>query len=134
VAAHTGSGTCAGCHSQIINPLGFALENFDAMGQLRTTDNGKPVDTSSEYLFSDGVKAFAGITELIALLGDSQQAHGCYTANLTEFALARDIAGGEGALVTELQRMSRDDDTSIKDILLTMVKNPLFVTAKGGAK
>jgi hypothetical protein len=134
VIGHTGSGTCAGCHLQIINPLGFALENFDAMGQLRTTDNGKPVDTSGEYRFADGVKTFGGINELVQLIGDSQQAHGCYAANLTEFALARDIAGGEGELVTELQRLSLEEDTSVKDILLTMVKSPLFVTAKAGAK
>ena len=77
---------------------------------------------------------FTGISDLVTLIGDSQQAHGCYTANLTEFALARDIAGGEGELVTELQRSSLEEDTSIKDILLTMVKNPLFVTAKGGVQ
>jgi hypothetical protein len=134
VATHTGQGSCAGCHMQIINPLGFALENFDAMGQIRTTDNGKPVDTSGDYLFADGLKAFTGIKDLVELLGDSLQAHGCYAANLAEFALARDIAGGEGELVEELQRMSIEGDASIKDILLTMVKNPLFVTAKGGAK
>jgi hypothetical protein len=134
VIGHTGSGTCAGCHLQIINPLGFALENFDAMGQLRTTDNGKPVDTSGEYQFGDSTMTFAGIEDLVALIGESQQAHGCYAANLTEFALARDIAGGEGELVTELQRMSLEENTSIKDILLTMVKSPVFSTAKGGAK
>jgi hypothetical protein len=134
VTAHTGTGTCAGCHLQIINPVGFALENFDAMGQLRTTDNGKPVDTSGEYRFGDETMSFAGIKDLVELIGESQQAHGCYAANLTEFSLARDIAGGEGELVGELQRMSLEDDTSIKDILLTMVKSPLFVTAKGGAK
>jgi hypothetical protein len=134
VATHTGSGTCAGCHAQIINPLGFALENFDALGQLRTTDNGKAVDTSGEYQFADGVKAFAGISDLVGLISDSQQAHGCYAANLAEFALARDLAGGDGELVSELQRASLEDDTSIKDILLTMVKSSLFVTAQGGAQ
>ena len=134
VIGHTGSGTCAGCHLKIINPLGFALENFDAMGQLRTTDNGKPVDTSGEYEFGDSTMTFAGIEDLAELLAESQQAHGCYAANLTEFALARDIAAGEGELVTELQRMSLEENTSIQDILLTMVKDPVFSTAKGGVK
>lgn len=134
VTAHTGSGACAGCHLQIINPLGYALENFDAMGQIRTMDNGKPVDTASEYLFSDGLKSFSGITELVQLLGESQEAHGCYAANLTEFTLARDIAGGEGDMVKELQRMSLEDNSSIKDILLAVVTSPVFVTARGGEK
>ncbi|MEN9676957.1 MAG: hypothetical protein RIS76_2853 [Verrucomicrobiota bacterium] len=44
---------CMGCHSTI-NPLGFSLENFDAVGRFRTTDNAKPVDAQSEYLTADG--------------------------------------------------------------------------------
>ena len=36
-----------GCHDAYINPLGFAFENFDGMGRVRSTDNDKPVDTSS---------------------------------------------------------------------------------------
>jgi len=132
VEAHTGEGFCGGCHAQIINPLGFALEGFDAMGQARSTDNGKPVNTTGEYAFSDGVKTFTGIADLAALLGESQQAHGCYAANLSEYALARDLAGGDAELVSELQEMSLEQDLSIKDVLTKMVQSSLFVNAKGG--
>lgn len=44
---------CNGCHS-VINPLGFALENFDAVGRWRTMDNQKPVDTTSQYEAASG--------------------------------------------------------------------------------
>jgi len=44
---------CMGCHSTI-NPLGFSLENFDAVGRFRTTDNAKPVDAQAEYLTAEG--------------------------------------------------------------------------------
>ncbi len=134
VTAHTGQGVCAGCHGKIINPLGFALENFDAMGQVRTTDNGKPVDTTGEYAFTDGLKSFNDVTELVGLLADSQQAHGCYSANLAEFALARDVAGGEGQLVEGMQTISMDDDASVKQLLLATVQSPIFTTAKAGAQ
>ena len=46
---------CMSCHS-VINPLGFALENFDAVGRWRTSDNNKPVDAKSEYTTADGKK------------------------------------------------------------------------------
>ncbi len=49
----TKSDNCMACHS-IINPLGFALENYDAAGRFRTQDNGKPVDASSEYTTAEG--------------------------------------------------------------------------------
>src|SRR3712207_6891775 len=42
---------CMGCHA-VINPLGFSLENFDAVGRFRTTDNNKPVDRKSTRLNS----------------------------------------------------------------------------------
>ncbi|HLU66252.1 MAG TPA: DUF1592 domain-containing protein, partial [Kofleriaceae bacterium] len=51
----TGEGTCGeGCHATIINPIGFALENYDALGQWRTEDNGRPVDAADTYTFEDG--------------------------------------------------------------------------------
>jgi hypothetical protein len=45
---------CQGCHS-VINPLGFSLEHFDAVGKFRTRENGKPIDAVSEYITDDGV-------------------------------------------------------------------------------
>lgn len=134
VTAHTGEGSCAGCHNNVINPLGFALENFDAIGQMRSTDNGKPVDTTGEYNFNDGSKSFDGITELVSLIGDSLQAHGCYAANLTEFVLGHDLASNEATLVTELQDASLDDDLSIQNILLHVIRSPQFAMAQGGTQ
>lgn len=133
VAAHTGQGICAGCHDGIINPLGFAFEGFDAMGRARATDNGKPVDTSGQYAFNDGSKSFGGAAELASLLSESQQAHGCYQANLAEFALARDLAGGDGPLVSELQAKSLTARLSLRDSLLALVQSREFTTAEGGA-
>ncbi|MEK0449790.1 MAG: hypothetical protein RL088_2058 [Verrucomicrobiota bacterium] len=49
----TNKTSCMSCHVTI-NPLGFALENFDAVGRFRTTDNSKPVNPVSDYITSDG--------------------------------------------------------------------------------
>lgn len=53
VAKLTRGENCMGCHA-VINPLGFSLEGFDAVGRARTTDHGKPVDTVSTYTDDDG--------------------------------------------------------------------------------
>ncbi len=45
--------SCMTCH-EMINPLGFALENFDAVGRFRTEENGRPIDTRSEFPAMDG--------------------------------------------------------------------------------
>ncbi|MEO6035047.1 MAG: DUF1592 domain-containing protein [Verrucomicrobiota bacterium] len=53
VATLTRSESCQTCHS-VINPLGFSLENFDAVGKFRTTDNDQPIDAASDYVSDDG--------------------------------------------------------------------------------
>lgn len=139
VSAHTGPGTCgAGCHATIINPIGFAFESFDALGQLRDTDNGKPVDTAGEYQFADGLKAFDGAAELMQLIAESPQAHACFAEHLTKFSLGRDLIEADRPLVDELEASSLSDARSIKELLLAVVTSPTFshrptVAARGGA-
>lgn len=134
VTAHTSQGACGACHNTAINPLGFAFEGFDAMGQSRTMDNGKPIDTSGQYAFTDGAKSFTGASELVALMAESQQAHGCFSANVAEFALARDVAGLDQELVTGLQEQSLGQRLSVKDSLLAVVQSKAFTVALGGAR
>jgi hypothetical protein len=124
VTAHTGTGTCGeGCHSVIINPLGFAFENFDAIGQARTMDNGKPVDTRDSYELATGLVEFAGAPELMEILAESPEAHACYARNLAEYALSRDMDEGDRALVNELTQTSMGATGSVKAMLLAAVQN-----------
>jgi uncharacterized protein DUF1592/uncharacterized protein DUF1588/uncharacterized protein DUF1585/uncharacterized protein DUF1595/uncharacterized protein DUF1587 len=127
VSAHTGPGTCgAGCHATIINPIGFAFENFDALGQLRDTDNGKPVDTAGEYAFADGLKGFDGATGLMQLLAESPQAHACFAEHLMQFTLGRDLVEADRPLVDRLEAASLASRSSIKDLVLSVVTDPGF--------
>jgi Protein of unknown function (DUF1592)/Protein of unknown function (DUF1588)/Protein of unknown function (DUF1595)/Protein of unknown function (DUF1587)/Protein of unknown function (DUF1585) len=129
VSAHTGKGTCGeSCHGVYINPIGFAFENFDAMGQPRTTDNGKPIDTTSEYDFTDGTKAFAGAPELMQLMADEGQTHGSYAGHLAEFTLARDVDESDRTFVRGLQQTSMTPSSSIKQIVLSVIESPAFRT------
>ena len=132
VTAHTGEGVCGGCHLTVINPLGFAFENFDAMGQLRTTDNGNPVNTADAYELSSGLVPFAGAPELMAILAESPDAHACYARHASEFALARDMDEADRPLVNELTLASMSATGSIKAMLLAVVRSPTFSVRTGG--
>ncbi len=59
---HRENEPCASCH-KIMDPIGFSLENFDAIGQWRTTDDGSPIDTRRACWWTarkmDGVRACA---------------------------------------------------------------------------
>jgi len=133
VEAHTGSGSCAGCHATLINPIGFAFENFDAMGQSRTMDNGNPVDTTGEVELSDGMHTFDGAPALVALLAESPGVHGCYTKHLAEYTLARDMATGDRTLVDSIEGISMNDNAGTKAMVLSIISQPSFLTRTGGA-
>jgi hypothetical protein len=128
VTAFTGKGTCGeSCHGNYINPIGFAFENFDAMGQVRTMDNGKTIDTTGAYPFADGTQSFAGAPALLAMLAAQAQPHQTYSANLAEFVLARDVAEKDRAFIETLGQTSLGAG-SIKQVALAIIKSPAFTT------
>jgi len=82
VSLQTKGANCQTCHT-VINPLGFPLESFDAIGKYRQTDNNKPVDTTGGYLTESGErKAFNGPVELAAFLADSPEAHAAFVEQM----------------------------------------------------
>jgi hypothetical protein len=85
VILQTKPATCMTCHA-VINPLGFPLENFDAVGRFREKDRGKPVDTKGGYQTRAGKTApVTGPRELAAFLADSPEAHAAFVEQMFEF-------------------------------------------------
>jgi hypothetical protein len=135
VNAHTGPNTCGeGCHSTLINPIGFAFESFDAIGRSRTMDNGLPVDTTGEVETTSGMKAFTGAPELVNILANDAVVHGCYAIHIAEYALSRDIGSADRALVDGLEGISMNANASIKGMVLAIVGSPSFLTRTGGVQ
>ncbi len=137
VDAHTkGCGTI--CHNNMINPLGFAFENFDGMGQYRETEmNGTealPIDSSGSFDFVDGTKSYKSATELMKVLAADQQAHLCYSKKLASYGLQRDIVETDLPLLAELSSVSTSASGSVKQVLLDLVKQDAFRIRAGGAK
>ena len=82
IALQTSQESCVACHA-VINPLGFALEQFDAVGRRRETENGKPIDASGHYETRAGTVAqFAGARELAAFLADSEETHDAFAQQM----------------------------------------------------
>ena len=73
---------CMACHATI-NPLGFSLENFDAIGRWQTVDNDKPVDTKSEFTDDDGgTMELKSARDVAAFAADSKAAQGAFVKQL----------------------------------------------------
>jgi hypothetical protein len=61
---HRANPTCASCHAKM-DPIGFALETFDATGRYRTEENGRPIDNASNLPDGTPVKGIDGVRQLI---------------------------------------------------------------------
>jgi hypothetical protein len=130
----TGTTPCGdGCHDAYINPLGFAFENFDGLGRLRTTDNGVPVNTAASYPFADGTQAFASAQELMGIMATTEMAHACYAKHVAGYAMQRELGLGDAELIGGLMSASLNQGASVKQLLLNLVAHPAFYTRNGGS-
>jgi hypothetical protein len=136
VDEHT-KGCGSQCHNNMINPLGFAFEHFDGMGQYRDTETNRgeqlPIDSSGSFTFVDGAKTYQNAAELMQLLATNQQAHLCYAKKLTSFSLQRNVTEEDLPLVAELASPSTSGSASLKAVLLNLVKKDAFRVRSGGA-
>lgn len=126
VDAHTGKGTCGeSCHGTLINPIGFAFENYDAIGQFRTMDNGYPVNAAAEYMLGGQAKKFENAVELSQVLAESKEAHRCYAQHWLEFAYGRASTKADNQTLDKLAEESLTG-LSVKSLFLSLVESDAF--------
>jgi hypothetical protein len=128
VEATTGKGTCGqACHSALFNPLGYAFENYDAIGKYRTTDHGKPVDAADSYTLDDQLKPFSNGVELSHLIAEAKQTHDCYVHKMMTYLHGRLLAPEEQPMVDYYARRSRAGQVSLHDLELALVTSDAFL-------
>ncbi|HEY3496721.1 MAG TPA: DUF1588 domain-containing protein [Polyangiaceae bacterium] len=76
---------CVGCHVPYIDPLGFSLEHFDAMGNFRETENSLPIDASGHW-YTAGSVTFSDFPELAAWLSESPDVASCLARKFFQYA------------------------------------------------
>ena len=123
LAQHRKNPACAVCHAPM-DPLGFALENFDAIGKWRTTDANTPVDASAEL--PDGTR-FTGPVELRAVLLErrDQFVH-TVTEKLLTYALGRGLEYYDRPVIRHIAREAASDDYRWSSLILGVVKSTPF--------
>ena len=82
---------CQSCHS-MINPLGFTLENYDALGRFRTEEGGKPIDANGDYRTRTGeLVKFHGVRDLANYLADSDETRSSVVEQLFHYMIKQPI-------------------------------------------
>ena len=120
---HRANPACASCH-KVMDPLGFALENFDATGKWRTTDGGNPIDASGAT--PDGIQ-FQGPAELRKLLlTHPDQFVTTVTEKLLTYALGRGVEYSDAPAVRGILREAAAGNYRWSALLVGIVKSTPF--------
>jgi hypothetical protein len=121
--AHHTNPTCATCH-KMFEPLGFAMENFDAVGKWRTSDNGNAIDSLG--IITDGTEldGLKGLRDLTVRKSDlfAQSV----TERLLTFALGRGLDYQDMPLVRAITREAAKNDYRFSSMLMGVIQSPAF--------
>ena len=120
---HRANPACASCH-KMMDPIGFALENFDATGQWRTHDAGQPIDASG--LLVDGSKLDGVVSLRTALVRYSPQFVRTFTEKLLTYAMGRGVDYGDMPYVRSIVRESAKNDYRLSSVILEIVRSVPF--------
>ena len=120
---HRANPACASCHT-MMDPIGFALENFDAIGAWRTKDGGFPVDTSGQLV--DGTKVDGPVSLRNALVAKSGSFLRVFTEKLLTYALGRGLEPYDMPTVRAIHREAAKEDNRFTSLVLAIVKSPPF--------
>jgi len=113
----TRDGTCMSCHS-VINPLGFSLENFDAIGRWRTKDENKPVDPVSELpLENDQILRLTGPRDIVNHVVDQPDGQRTFIRHLFHHTIKQTPAAYGPETLDQLQKAFVQQEFNIQKIL-----------------
>lgn len=124
-AVHATNAACSGCHEQM-DPIGFGLESYDALGRFRATEEGRPdcpVEGEGEL---SGIGTFRGPGELADLLITSGRLETCFAEQLFRFVMGRQERTEDRATIEALTEHMRELDHRFDALLLDLVSLPAF--------
>jgi mono/diheme cytochrome c family protein len=122
--AHRANAVCASCHARM-DPIGFALENYDAVGQWRSEDAGAPIDASGQLPDGTRFEGPAGLTQVL-LTRYRDDFVRTATEKLLTYALGRGVEYYDNPTVRAISREAARDNYRISSWILAIVKSTPF--------
>lgn len=133
---HSSDPSCSGCH-RFIDPVGFGLEHYDALGAWRDTDAGHAIDASGELvgipqLSDPEVYPFEGPAQLASVLAESDAVAQCLSTMTWRWAHGREEADDESCGVEDAAAAFAAGDQVIVDLLVDVLSGDGFAVRAGG--
>jgi hypothetical protein len=122
---HRKNPACASCH-QVMDPLGFGLESYDAVGRYRTTENGKAIDATGDLTLDGEHLAFDGAVELSKFVAESPLTRRCFASKWFTYAFGRPNGTDDAFTVDDLQKAFAEPTSPIKQLFLAVTRTAAF--------
>lgn len=127
LARHRSDAACAGCH-ELMDPIGFSFEHYDADGSFRTTDvDGAPVDATGEIVGTwDSNGPVDDAVHLSQRLADSDQVRACVTKQWFRYALGRRETADDECVLEQLFTDASANEWRIRDLVVAITQTDAF--------
>ncbi len=123
LAEHRANAVCASCHD-MMDPVGFSLENFDAVGRWRTLEEGKPIDVTGGLPDGDTFEGVSGLEQ--GLLNRPELFVGTLTEKLLTYALGRGVEHYDAPAVRKIVRDAKTREFRFSSVILGVVNSTPF--------
>ena len=130
LAEHRANAACAGCH-RLMDPIGFALENYDAVGRWRTVDANMPIDASATLFDGSSISGVAGLQA--AILKNPDLFVSTLAEKLLTFATGRGVAYYDAPAVRKIVREAGADDFRFSSLVMGIVNSTPFRMRKSAS-
>jgi hypothetical protein len=122
---HTQDDFCAGCH-QLMDPIGFGFEHFDAAGLYRAEEQGKPIDSSGEFVGTDVDGEFDGVEELAMLLSSSDEVRSCVAKQWFRYGFNRLESEENVCTVQAMTEALAASNNDLRELLIALTRTDAF--------
>jgi cytochrome c553 len=130
VLLQTKAQACQTCHG-MINPIGFSLENFDAIGRFRQVEKEKPVDASGNYLTRSGdTVEFRGPEELAKFLANSPEVHSSIVERLFHYMIKQPVRAYGPEALPRLKESFTKKELNLKELAADIVTEAAILSNK----
>jgi Protein of unknown function (DUF1592)/Protein of unknown function (DUF1588)/Protein of unknown function (DUF1587)/Protein of unknown function (DUF1595)/Protein of unknown function (DUF1585) len=116
---------CKGCHT-LMDPIGFGFENYDGIGQWRTTDQGQTVDASGTLSGTDTDGNFNGAVDLAHKLAQSPEVRDCVATEWFRYAMGRGESTDDTCTLASLKQSFSASQSDIRQLLVAVTQTPTF--------
>ncbi|MBI2687377.1 MAG: DUF1592 domain-containing protein [Acidobacteria bacterium] len=123
VERHRANPSCAGCHDRI-DPLGFALENYDVIGRWRDKDEGGPINASAKLVGGAELSGPQGLKKF--LIDHSGQFVHATIDRLLTYALGRELEARDQPAIRDIMRQTEAEGYRFHDLILAIVRSVPF--------